>query len=222
VLATRLVPPLQEYVTGISFGWTLHETFEGSFQPLYHPGTMLFLGFLLGGFATGRSAHLGPAARAAMLRLAPVALALVAMLAMSRLMVHAGMIEVLAGEAARTGGLWPLLAPAVGALGTFVTGSATASNVLFTEFQLTTASALSLPAIAMVAAQGFGAAIGNIIAPHNIIAGAAAVNLKGREGDILAMTATGLCHLRGSRWSGPAGLRGASLARRTVRSSRIS
>jgi lactate permease len=190
VLATRLVPLLQEYLSGISLGWSLHETFRGSFQPLYHPGTMLLLGFLLGGLATGRSAHLGPAALAAMLRLAPVAMALVAMLAMSRLMVHAGMIEVLAGEAARTGGLWPLLAPAVGALGTFVTGSATASNVLFTEFQVTTASALSLPAIAMVAAQGFGAAIGNIIAPHNIIAGAAAVNLKGREGDILAMTAS--------------------------------
>jgi lactate permease len=40
----------------------------------------------------------------------------------------------------------------------------------------------------MVAAQGYGAAIGNVIAPHNIIAGAATVGLQRREGKILART----------------------------------
>ncbi len=188
VLATRLLGPLQDTLGGIRIGWSLHDTFRGTFQPLYHPGTVLLLGFLLGGVVTGRAAHLLPAAKAAAERLIPVALALLAMLAMSRLMVHSGMIEALAEGAAASGAIWPLLAPAIGLLGTFVTGSATASNILFTEFQLTTASALVLPTITMVAAQGFGAAIGNIIAPHNIIAGAATVGLKGREGEILART----------------------------------
>ena len=41
----------------------------------------------------------------------------------------------------------------------------------------------------MAAAQSFGAAIGNMVAPHNIIAGSATVGLIGREGDILARTA---------------------------------
>jgi lactate permease len=188
VLATRLIGPLQDTLGGLRIGWSLHDTYRGTFQPLYHPGTMLLLGFLLGGIVTGRTAHLLPAARAAAGRLVPVALALLAMLAMSRLMVHSGMISALAEGAARSGAVWPLLAPAIGVLGTFVTGSATASNILFTEFQLTTASALVLPTITMVAAQGFGAAIGNVVAPHNIIAGAATVGLKGREGEILART----------------------------------
>jgi lactate permease len=189
VLSTRLLPPLQDFLSGIRIGWSLQEIYRGTFQPLYHPGTLLLVGFLLGALATGRAGHAGPAALAATRRLAPVAVALVAMLAMARVLVHSGMIAVLAEEAARTGFAWPLLAPAIGVLDTFVTGSATASNILFTEFQLTTAAALSLPAIPMVAAQGFGAAVGNVIAPHNIIAGSATVGLKGREGDILALTA---------------------------------
>jgi hypothetical protein len=41
----------------------------------------------------------------------------------------------------------------------------------------------------MTAAQGVGSAVGNIVAPHNIIAGSATVGLVGREGDILRRTA---------------------------------
>ncbi|GGA50018.1 L-lactate permease [Pelagibacterium lentulum] len=189
VLATRLIDPLPAVLGGIQIGWSLHDTFRGTFQPFYHPGTILLLGFVLGGLATGRASHLLPAAVAAAARVLPVAAALLAMLAMARLMVHSGMIATLAEGAASSGAVWPLLAPAVGVLGTFVTGSATASSILFAHFQLTTAGALALPATTMVAAQGFGAAIGNIVAPHNIIAGAATVGLHRREGDILARTA---------------------------------
>ena len=100
-----------------------------------------------------------------------------------------GMIDALA-EAAATGteAAWPLVAPAVGVLGSFVTGSATTSNILFTNLQATTAVDLGLPVVMIVAAQGIGAAIGNMISPLNIIAGAATVGLAGREGQVLAKT----------------------------------
>jgi lactate permease len=42
----------------------------------------------------------------------------------------------------------------------------------------------------MAAAQGLGAAIGNAVAPHNIIAGAATVGLSGREGPVMRLTVT--------------------------------
>lgn len=171
-------------------GWSAFGPFGGSIQPLYHPGTLLFLAFLVGGRFQGAArtellAALGRAGR----RLVPVTMALAAMLILSRLMLHAGMIESLADVAAhRLGAVWPLVAPSVGALGTFVTGSATASNILFTSFQETTAQRLDLPVLAMLAAQGFGAAVGNIICPHNIVAGAAAVGMTGREGAVLRRT----------------------------------
>ncbi len=188
VLLTRLVGPVRETLSALSLDWTLPGGFAGGFAPLYHPGTLLFGGLVGAALATGRAGAVPGAARAAALRLGPVALALLAMLALSRLMVHAGMIGTLAEAAAQTGRAWPLVAPFVGVLGTFVTGSATASNILFTELQLSTAETLGLAPVTMAAAQGAGAAIGNVVAPHNIIAGAATVGLVGREGAILART----------------------------------
>lgn len=189
VLATRLIGPLQRSLADIALAWEIGDRFSGSFQPLYHPGTILFLGLLLGALLTQRGAIIGPAVAAALRRLLPVAAALAVMLTLSRLMVHSGMIEALAAAASETGAFWPLIAPLVGVLGTFVTGSATASNVLFTELQESTATRLGLPVSLLAAAQSFGSAVGNIVAPHNIIAGSATVGLVGREGEILARTA---------------------------------
>lgn len=190
VLVSRLVPPLREELRTATLQWQLWGgDFSASFQPLYHPGSLLLAGFLLGALSTGRGRLIPAAVAAAARRLIPVALALLAMLALSRVMVHNGMIAALAEAAGRSGPLWPLFAPAVGVLGTFVSGSATASNILFTELQVSTAAALGLSPVLMAAAQCFGAAIGNIVAPHNIIAGSATVGLVGREGDVLARTA---------------------------------
>ena len=142
-----------------------------------------------GALLVGQWAVVGPSLGAALRRLVPVGIALVIMLALSRLMVHSGMIETLAATAALTGPAWPVLAPFVGASGTFVSGSATASNILFSQFQTSAAAALDLAPVAMAAAQGVGAAIGNIIAPHNIIAGCATVDAAGREGSVMRKTA---------------------------------
>jgi lactate permease len=87
------------------------------------------------------------------------------------------------------GPAWPFFAPFIGALGTFVTGSATSSNILFSGFQEATATSLALPVGTLQGAQNFGAAVGNMACPHNIIAGGATVGLAGREGEILRTTA---------------------------------
>jgi len=189
VLATRLIGPARDALSDLALTWSLDGRFGGTFEPFYHPGTILFLGFFAGALFTGRGRFIGPALAAAARRLLPVAIALFVMLALSRLMVHAGMVEAIASAASGVGPAWPLIAPAVGVLGTFITGSATASNILFSEFQLSIAAGLTLSPAAIAAGQSFGAAIGNIIAPHNIIAGGATVGLSGREGEILARTA---------------------------------
>ncbi len=189
ILVSRMIPPLAMTLRDYSIAWSLPGGFSGRFEYLYHPGTMLMTGFILGALVQGRSLRdLLGAAGAAAGRLAPVVIALFAMLAISRLMVHAGMIDTLAETAAGAGRFWPLLAPGVGALGTFVTGSATASNILLSEFQMASARSLDLPLVIMLAAQSFGAAVGNMACPHNIIAGGATVGLRGREGDVLRTT----------------------------------
>ncbi|MEX1032470.1 MAG: L-lactate permease [Cellvibrionaceae bacterium] len=190
VLLTRLVVPIREFLGSVGLGWE-YAAFKGDMAPLYHPGSLLLVSFFLG--AAWQRAD-GKAVRAAMQkasrRLVPVTLALIAMLGLSRIMVHAGMINSLAvAAAASLGASWPLLAPFVGALGTFVTGSATASNILFSEFQQATAERLGFSPLALLGAQGFGAAVGNIVCPHNIIAANAVVNLSAKEGEVLRRTA---------------------------------
>jgi lactate permease len=189
ILLTRLVPQIRDPLRLVVLEWALPGPFGGRMEPLYHPGTMLLAGFLFGGLLQGcKIADLVGAVTAAVRRLVPVAVALFAMLAIARLMVHAGMIEALAATATRTGQAWPLLAPSIGAIGSFITGSTTVSNILLTDLQQAAAAALGLPALAIIAAQGFGAAVGNCAALHNIITGAATVGLQGREGDILRKT----------------------------------
>jgi len=186
VLATRLMPPLREALQMVSWDWTVLEIFAGRIEPLYHPGTLLLLSFVFSGFMQGRSTiNIARAATCAARRLAPIVIALLAMLALSRLMVHASMIQSLAEAAAAIGPAWPFFAPFIGVLGTFVTGSATSSNILFSGFQEATATSLALPVATLQGAQNFGAAVGNMVCPHNIIAGGATVGLSGREGEIL-------------------------------------
>jgi lactate permease len=189
VLVTRLVPPLQSALFGVVVEWRLHGDFTGSVRPLYHPGLLLPLAFAAGALAQRAGAtEVWRAVGATNRRLAPVLVALVAMVTIARTMSHTGMTLELAMAAAGVGAAWPLIAPAVGALGTFVTGSATASNILFTEFQATTADAVGRPALPLLGAQGFGAAVGNIVCPHNVVAAAATVGLSGAEGSVLRRT----------------------------------
>ena len=189
VLVTRLVPALREALEGIAVAWSA-DVFGASFAPLFHPGTMLLLGFTAGAlWQRAARRDVFAAMRTAAAKLVPVSLALVAMLGLSRVMVYAEMVDTLASAAAlAAGSLWPLFAPFVGLLGTFVTGSATTSNILFTDFQMATAERLQLSVLALLGAQGFGAAVGNIVCPHNIIAAGATVNLTGKEGEVLRRT----------------------------------
>jgi lactate permease len=86
------------------------------------------------------------------------------------------------------GQAYPLLAPSVGALGAFLAGSNTVSNLMLSQFQYETATLLGLSGALLVAVQSVGAAAGNMIAIHNVVAASATVGLLGREGITLRIT----------------------------------
>jgi len=82
-------------------------------------------------------------------------------------------------------GAWPLVDSFVGALGSFMAGSNTVSNMLFSVFQYSIAEQLGLSKIIIVALTNIGGAIGNMICVHNIIAATATVGLVGAEGILI-------------------------------------
>ncbi|ARF16998.1 L-lactate permease [Sporosarcina ureae] len=84
-----------------------------------------------------------------------------------------------------SGDFWPIVAPIVGALGAFIAGSNTFSNMMFSLFQFGAASNIGLDtaqAGIVVAMQAVGGAAGNMICVHNVVAASATVGLIGKEG----------------------------------------
>jgi lactate permease len=86
------------------------------------------------------------------------------------------------------GQVWPLFAPTIGALGAFIAGSNTVSNLMFVLFQYGVAQNLGVSTAMVIALQAVGAAAGNMIAIHNVVAAAATVGLLGQEGPTLRRT----------------------------------
>ncbi|MFY9074371.1 lactate permease [Malaciobacter mytili] len=90
--------------------------------------------------------------------------------------------------ATSVGDIYPLFAPMVGALGAFIAGSNTVSNMMLSQFQFGVAEALTISTAFMVALQAVGAAAGNMIAIHNVVAASATVGLLDQEGETLRRT----------------------------------
>lgn len=90
--------------------------------------------------------------------------------------------------ATRVGHVWPLFAPSIGALGAFIAGSNTVSNLMFSLFQHSVAQSLLISGTLVVALQAVGAAAGNMVAIHNVVAASATVGLLGQEGVTLRKT----------------------------------
>jgi lactate permease len=100
------------------------------------------------------------------------------------------MMSVMAqGMAGLAGGIYPLVAPFIGVLGSFMSGSNTVSNILFASLQYETAQNLGFSPVLMVAMQNIGGAIGNMTCVNNVVAVCATVGLVGAEGAILRRNA---------------------------------
>jgi len=84
-------------------------------------------------------------------------------------------------------GKWPfiVISPFIGVLGSFVSGSNTVSNTLFTNLQYDTACALAIPGVFAVAMQTIGGAIGNITCINNAVAASATLGISGKEGKLI-------------------------------------
>jgi lactate permease len=82
-------------------------------------------------------------------------------------------------------GAWPFVGSLVGALGAFISGSNTVSNMLFSLFQYSVADHLGFSHIITVSLQNVGGALGNLINVQKVVTGCAAVGLVGIEGLII-------------------------------------
>lgn len=94
----------------------------------------------------------------------------------------------LSNEMSYLGWLWPILSPLIGLIGAFVTGSATVSNLLFSTLQYETAISNNYSPQLILSLQLIGAAMGNMIAIHNIVVVLSIVGLHHKEGQVMRFT----------------------------------
>ena len=87
--------------------------------------------------------------------------------------------------AENVGSVWPMFAASVGALGAFIAGSITVSNLMFSLFQKTVADSLFIFGTLVVTLQTVGGAAGVI---HNVVAASATIGMLGQEGTTLCKT----------------------------------
>ncbi|MBS7662565.1 L-lactate permease [Pseudomonas lalucatii] len=201
LVASRVFPELKGALMTLSFGWTdiLGETgVSGAIQPLYLPGGILCAVVLLTAVLHRmRLAELGAAVHESSRTLLGAGFVLIFTIPMVRILINSGVnasdlmsmpVAMAQLVADSVGGIYPFFAPAVGALGAFIAGSNTVSNLMLSQFQFNAAGLLGVSGAMMVAAQSVGAAAGNMIAIHNVVAASATVGLLGREGITLRKT----------------------------------
>jgi len=83
------------------------------------------------------------------------------------------------------GSIWPLFSPFIGAVGGFIAGSNTVSNMMFGMFQYHMALKTGIPAFVILGLQAAGGAIGNMICVHNVVVACATTDISGKEGIII-------------------------------------
>jgi len=199
LLLSRLWIPLKSFLAGINLQWTeiFKTSISTSFQPLFLPGFWFFIAVILSLFIQKISPLEAKraAVRSFKTLLGPT-IALCFAVPMVKVFINSGVpggydkmpVVLASGAAALVGKAWTLFAPSIGALGAFIAGSNTFSNMMFSLFQFTTALKTGAIPGVIVALQAVGGAAGNMICVHNVVAASAVVGLLGREGLLIRKT----------------------------------
>jgi lactate permease len=157
-----------------------------NFNLLSATGTAILFSGLLAGLALGAGPlQIVRVYLRALRNVAPSLLTIAAMLALGYLTRYAGVDATLGLAFAATGVLYPFFGTYLGWLGVAVTGSDTASNVLFGGLQKVTSQQLGLSPILMAGANSAGGVMGKMIDAQSIVVASTATRWFGQEGTIL-------------------------------------
>jgi len=200
ITTSPLFPSLREALQSVcvtKFNFTINSILmDGSIQTvtkthlvtwLTDAGVLLFLGATIGGLIQGARIKdliilLGKTA----VQQKKTIITVCCLIGLSTVMDLSGMIAILGlALALATGSLYPLFAPTIGCLGTFLTGSDTSSNILFGKLQSTVAGQIGTDPSWLTAANTAGATGGKIISPQSIAVATSAIGQQGKEGEIM-------------------------------------
>lgn len=192
LLCSPLFPALKRFVGLISSQFPLAlstgQTLLLKIEWLGTPGVLIILATLIGGAIQGaRPGVMLTVLWHTLAQLKKSIIAICAIVAMATVMDTSGMIGDVANSlVAVTGRGYVFIAPLIGALGTFVTGSDTNSNVLFGKLQTTAAQQIGADPLLLAAANTSGATGGKMISPQSISIAVSATRMEGQSSAIMS------------------------------------
>lgn len=193
LVTSNLIAPLNELLATVKTSVNIY-TGEGAapytFSWLTTPGLWIILAAIIGGKIQGASLlKIVNIFKDTVIQLSKTIITIISIMATAKLMGYSGMIGSIAIMFVTiTGSYYPLFAPLLGSIGTFVTGSGTSASVLFGELQLETSIALNLNQSWIAASNTAGAITAKMISPQSIAVAVAAVSLQGKESVLLKGT----------------------------------
>ncbi|WP_261664544.1 L-lactate permease [Deinococcus sp. Marseille-Q6407] len=212
LVLTRLASlPLRGWLQAPQVGFSnlLGTGISETLQPLYLPGTVFLVVTVLTalGYRLNR-AQLRAAAQQTSRSVVGTGLTLLTVLPLVFVFINSGPelnasglasmpLSLAAAAAGALGPFYPLGAPLIGGLGSFVAGDATLSNVMFSLLQASAALQTGASPQLLLALQGSGSAAGNIICVAKVVAAAAMVGLAGREGQIIRLALPPVLYMLG-------------------------
>jgi lactate permease len=157
-----------------------------AFTYLSFTGSGMLISAIISGFLMGLSPAKMVSEYGRTIKLCAIPLITIsAMLAIGTLTRLGGIDATLGLAFAATGVLYPFFGTLLGWLGVALTGSDTASNILFGNLQKITSEQLGLPAVLMAAANSSGGVMGKMIDAQSIVVASTATNWFGHESSIL-------------------------------------
>ena len=196
---SKLFPPINSFLGQFKSTFVVYAGEGGgklSLSWINTPGVLMIIATIIGSLIQGAgigdmAAELGHTFKGYWKAM----LTVIFIIAIAKVMGYAGMVVALAnGLVALTGNFYPVIAPLIGGIGCFVTGSATSACVMFASLQQNIASQLGISEAWLVAANSAGATAGKMISPQSIALGVAAIGVPGSDGKIMSKT-IGWCGL---------------------------
>jgi lactate permease len=184
---------LERYTVEIPFGQLSHGisvsghalSINYSFAWLSAAGTSIFLAAILSAILMRMPfKHILQAAKQTIIELRGPLITIASIVGFAYLANYSGMSATISKALSNTGKLFPLVAPLLGWLGVFVTGSDTSSNALFSTVQAHTATTLGINPVLTVASNSSGGVAAKMISPQNMAVAAAATKLTNKEGKL--------------------------------------
>ncbi|MBN1563248.1 MAG: L-lactate permease [Anaerolineae bacterium] len=170
--------------------WAVERDDDAGFGIPGHPGLVILYSSLVAYWLFRRAGLYEPGAEWAMIKRANKSawksgIGVFMMVAVAATMARAGMMQILADglSEAVPGDLYAFIAPVIGALGAFVTGSNVNSNAVFGELQMNTASLLGLSTFAILGAQTAAAAVISVMSPAKVTVGCSTIGAN--EGEVM-------------------------------------